>query len=285
MVWTRQISSTMGANRDDIKIALKEILTDPDVLEIFKSTFKSVVQEETNDLRNEIGSLRDLIKDKNRKIENLETKVRTLESTVDDLEQYSRRNSIRISGIPEVQHEDVQSRVLDLFNHKMGVDTSIDDVDRMHRVGKRGDRPRAVLVKFATYRAREAVYRAKKFLKPGAERPTRNAPAWTMASAAGLDDYDAAHPEDSVIPDPSEPFNNVFIAEDLTEIRKSLLFECRRARRAQKVSDCWSLDGRVNIRDNAGNIKHIKVVADLAQYGYVPENSQNRPNPAQNTSG
>ena len=170
--------------------------------------------------------------------------------------------------------------MLDLFNHKLGVSTSIDDVDRMHRVGKKGDRkPGDVLVKFATYRAREVVFKAKRYLKPGEPRPTRNAPAWTAAGAAGLlggprpgeaapDDNTARH--DPAIPEPDEPFNSVYISEDLTEIRKHLLYNCRLARRAQKITDSWTYDGRVLIRDGNRLIHSIKTVGDLAKFGFVP---------------
>ena len=46
-----------------------------------------------------------------------------------------------------------------------------ENLDRVHRVGpKRENRPRAILVKFATYRARNLVFRSKKnFKKPEAE--------------------------------------------------------------------------------------------------------------------
>ena len=295
------MSTTMGGTPEEFKKTLKEVFTDPDVLQFFKNSFKSVIQQENrelaDDLRNEIGTLRNIIKAKNERIDKLETKVQHLEYTVDELEQYSRRNSIRITGISEDEHEDVNKRVLDLFNHKMGVSTTIEDIDRMHRVGKRGNKPRAVLVKFATYRARGAVFKAKKFLKPGAPRPTRDAPAWNLGTAAGLVVDPATHPlpgdpveprprQDAVIPEPQEPFDGVFIAEDLTEVRKTLLYCCRQARRAEKIMDCWSYDGRVTVKDNNGHIVQIKTILDLRQYGYTPADpSRNRPEQNGQTGG
>ena len=266
MVWGRRLSVTMG-DQEEFKKALKETFADPDLLTFFKQVFKSVIKEDMDDLRKEIGTLRDVIKAKDTKIDNLQTKVLNLETTVDNLEQYSRRNSIRISGVPELEHEDVPDRVLDLFNHKMGVSTQIVDIDRMHRVGKRGtDRPRAILVKFATYRARESVFKAKRYLKPGAERPLRNAPAWNLGHATGLAPEETEDPaQDAVIPEPREAFSQVFLSEDLTEVRQSLLFQCRQARRAGKLMDCWSYDGLVTIKDVAGLIKRVKTVVELSQ--------------------
>ena len=53
----------------------------------------------------------------------------------DDLEQYTRRSCLRISGIPETQNEDTTHHVLILAG-EVGADISIDDIDRSHRVGR-----------------------------------------------------------------------------------------------------------------------------------------------------
>ena len=271
MVWSRHLTNTMG-EPDDFKKALIETLKDPEVIAVFKEAFRSVVREEVNELRTEIGTLRDLLKSKDEKIKKLELKVQTLETTCDDLEQYSRRNSIRIAGIPERTDDNVHERVLDLFHHKMGVNTSIEDVDRMHRVGRRGPRPRAVLVKFATYRARLAVCQSKRYLKPGALRPIRGAPVWTATHAAGLnlpnedgteDGNEDGTAQSQMIPEPKEDFDNIFISEDLTEARQHLLFKCRQARRNGRITDCWSYDGQILVKDIAGLVKRVACDGDI----------------------
>ena len=274
------MSAAMGTP-EDFKKALKDTFTDPEVLSFIKDAFKSVLKEDIDDLRRdftndlkeelgelrkEIGTLRDVIKAKDSKIEKLESKVKCLESSFDDLEQYSRRNSVRISGIPETgTDENIEARVLDLFQHKMGVDTSVEEIDRLHRVGRRGARPRAVLVKFATYRAQQAVFRAKRYLKPGAPRPVRDAPAWTLGHATGLNGGGPgpAQGQGQIIADPKEPFNDVFISEDLTEFRQNLLSKCRQARRNGCISDCWSYDGQVIVKDNSARITRMKCVDEI----------------------
>ena len=286
MVWSRRMSTTMGSP-EDFKKALKDTFTDPEVLEFFKAAFSLALKDEIDGLKSEIGilrtemgTLREVVKAKDNTIKNLQDKVKTLETDFDDLEQYSRRNSVRISGIPEKAVDNIEERVMDLFQHKMGVDNSITDVDRMHRVGRRGNKPRAVLVKFASYRARQAVFQAKRYLKPNAQRPIRGAPAWTVADAAGLN-VDAAvqNAEDSasgdttaddetrvrvqIIPEPKETFDNIFISEDLTEYRQFLLYKCRTARRDGHIADSWSHDGQVLIKDNNGHIVRIRDLADI----------------------
>ena len=94
----------------------------------------------------------------------LETRLSVVEYESDNLEQYSRRNSLRISGIPEEPDENTDQRVIQLAGG-LGIDISPNDIDRSHRVGKleldrgrtgRGPlktkrRKRDILVKFARY--------------------------------------------------------------------------------------------------------------------------------------
>lgn len=91
------------------------------------------------------------------KVNNLEQRVYSLEKSNDSLEQYSRRNNIRITGIEYAEGENVEQKVMDLVS-KGDVDLNINDIDRAHRVGTKQD----VLVKFVTYRKKAEVMLAKK---------------------------------------------------------------------------------------------------------------------------
>ncbi|XP_052130284.1 uncharacterized protein LOC127751197 [Frankliniella occidentalis] len=98
-----------------------------------------------------------------------DTKIKLLESSVhnkcDELEQYGRRNNIRIFGVPEANSENTDDLVIDVAR-KINVTLEKWNIDRSHRVGKAGgDRPRPILVKFTSYGARRAVFQAKKQLK------------------------------------------------------------------------------------------------------------------------
>ena len=49
-------------------------------------------------------------------------KVEKFEYTADRMEQYSRRNSILIHGLPEVKREDKDSLVIETVKEEMGLD-------------------------------------------------------------------------------------------------------------------------------------------------------------------
>ena len=78
---------------------------------------------------------------------------------------------MRISVVKEPNSEDIVDKTMTLFNETMNVDVTHDQIDRIHRVGmKNGNKPRSILVKFATYRAQDKLMRNRKVLKNISEK-------------------------------------------------------------------------------------------------------------------
>ena len=95
-------------------------------------------------------------------------KVEDLEKKMERQEQYSRRNCILIHGLKEEKNESTDDRVLKLFREELNEDVLLVDLDRTHRIGKKGDsssKPRPLIVKFARYNIREIVFKSKEKLK------------------------------------------------------------------------------------------------------------------------
>uniref|UniRef100_A0A1B6LX41 Uncharacterized protein n=1 Tax=Graphocephala atropunctata TaxID=36148 RepID=A0A1B6LX41_9HEMI len=96
----------------------------------------------------------------------------SLADRTDKLEQYQRRNNVRIFGIKESQGEDTDKLVVKLCREKLGVELPVTAVCRSHRVGRQ-PRPaadgrelhRPIIVRFLSYRDRRLVFGAKKKLK------------------------------------------------------------------------------------------------------------------------
>lgn len=116
----------------------------------------------------------------NVKMQSLETRLKTLEeensvlrtennvlkSDNEKMEQYSRRNNIRIFGIEEKNGETVEDVIMDLFITKMGVEINKENIDRCHRVGAtKPNKHRPIIVKFISYKHRQAVLKNKSKLK------------------------------------------------------------------------------------------------------------------------
>lgn len=100
-------------------------------------------------------------------IKRLEDKNKDAEHNIDNLEQYTRRNSLRIFGIKEDHNENLDDKVLLLFKNVLKEESiKVENLDRIHRVGKyQNGAVRAVIVKFVSYRQRDVIFRKKKLLK------------------------------------------------------------------------------------------------------------------------
>ena len=51
----------------------------------------------------------------------IKEEVKTLNHKVDDIEQYSRRNSVRVTGILKNKNEDIGKSVLEMINNRMKI--------------------------------------------------------------------------------------------------------------------------------------------------------------------
>ena len=137
--------------------------------------------------------------------------------TTDRLEQYQRKDSIRITGIPHESNEtnsQLEDKIVTIAS-KIGVNLVRGDISVTHRLKKDKNGNLPTIVKFSTRRSKEAVFTAKKKLK-------------TLPEMDG-----------------------VFIAEDLTAIRFSTMMQARACKDFKSVS---TKNGKIYVwRNNVSN--------------------------------
>ncbi|KAK3753059.1 hypothetical protein QZH41_005504 [Actinostola sp. cb2023] len=81
----------------------------------------------------------------------------------DDIEQYSRRNSIRISGITENKDENTDELVMKTIKEKLNIDITTNDLDRSHRVGlRKPGKPRQIIVKLVRHNKKVEILKNRK---------------------------------------------------------------------------------------------------------------------------
>lgn len=219
----------------------------PQLTEIVQESFSSQVTELVNSivqgvlagLQTKVGALES---------ENavLKNRVDKLEAALESTEQYSRRNCLKISGVPENIEKSTDEYVCDLAQ-AIDVDVRIEDIDRSHRLGRpssaadpRG-KPRDIIVKFVSYRARAKFYKARVLTK-------------------------------------SKGYRGVFINEHLTRSRGSLLYEARRRVKSRQLKSAWSMDGTIMVKLNDANpdinfdgtVRRITCESDLPPYVPLP---------------
>ena len=103
-----------------------------------------------------------------KEIERKENRILKLETAANDLQQYSRRSSLRIFGVPETEKEDTDQIVCGIVSSKLGISITRNDIDRSHRTGKYSQdskHHRSLIAKFCSYRKRSEIIKARKKLK------------------------------------------------------------------------------------------------------------------------
>ena len=93
--------------------------------------------------------------------------ITELQSNIRHLEQYSRRNSIRIFGVKETAKENTDEIAIDVAK-KIGIDLHVNDIDRSHRTGKHPEdksKSRGIIVKLCSYRIRQRLITNRRKLK------------------------------------------------------------------------------------------------------------------------
>lgn len=224
-----------------ITIPSSEMLKLSDML---KDTFRgeivnlvdSVVTGVLSGLSDRIASLEEKNLNLERENRSLRARVTSLEKAADQAEQYSRRNCLRITGIQEDPGEDTDEIVLKMAAD-LGADIQINDIDRSHRVGKRrSDRvkPREMIVKFATFRTRQKLYKLRTSLK-------------------------------------NKGYNGVFLNEDLTKTRSKVLYDARQIVKSEQAKGVWTSDGVILIKDHTEIVHRVTTVSELAAIEFPPK--------------
>lgn len=219
----------------------------PQLTEIVQESFrsqatelvKSIVQGVLAGLQTKV----DVLETENAVLKN---RVDKLEVALESAEQYSRRNCLKISGVPENIENSTDEYICDLAR-AIDVDIRIQDIDRSHRLGRPSSaadqtgKPRDIVVKFVSYRARAKFYKARVLTK-------------------------------------SKGYRGVFINEHLTRSRGALLYEARRRVKSRQLKSAWSMDGAIMVKLNDANpdinfdgtVKRINSESDLPPYVPLP---------------
>ena len=204
---------------------------------VFKETISeacnAALLEIVKPLKDEIASLRN-------EVDQLKLKLSELSSKANNNEQYSRRNNLRIFGIPEVVGEDCYDVVLSLCVNDLGINVSREELDRAHRVGRQKDArqgqtsppPCAMIVKLAAHRTKMKFMKARRNLAP----------------------------------------KKIFINEDLTKANHKLLLYVKK--HVPEGVSVYSVDGTIMAR-SSDRVYRIHRRDDLVKFGLFVSATEN----------
>lgn len=204
--------------------ALKSQDVQATLRQALRPQFDLVVQKTDANMASRLKAMEQELAKKDAEIKKLKDQVEELEDRLDDQEQYSRRTSVRLSGVPEEEGEDCEKKVNDFFSL---LDHS-PKINRVHRVGKKDSnsvKPRQILCQFTNYPDKKETMKLKQKLK-------------------------------SIKKD-------VYINEDLTRKRAKLFKLARDIKGEKKIDDVWTADGRIVIKDNNKRIHYLTRISEL----------------------
>ena len=123
-----------------------------------KATLKQSLQKTTNhckEIERELDAARQVIDQQQEEIDELYT-------LQDHLEQYTRKNSLEIHGIPESAYTSTEEVVLKVAN-ALDVAVSSPDIEISHKLNTKSNKP--IIVKFISHKIKSNLYRARAKLK------------------------------------------------------------------------------------------------------------------------
>ena len=253
---------------DTFKIHLLESLGDEAVAKKLQSIFAPSfdrITDAVKDLVKTNQALQQQLLEKEAVINHLQQKCEMLEDKLDDLEQWGRRGSIRIQGLPEEGSGQVEDKILALVNNDLSLDPPLElaEIEVAHRLPHprtlrrpQGQRPtpeasaagqsataspatsaptgpRMVIVKFASRRVKSRVMGVRKELKN-----------------VDVDKY----------PKP------IYFQDDLTARRAKIAYQARQCKNARKIMDTWVIDSKVMVKDLNSHIHQVRTFKDIEHF-------------------
>ena len=168
------------------------------------------------ELAKELQATKKKLKDQTEEI------VRIIES-LDVLEQYSRKNSGEIHGIPENVYTSTEEAVLKLAD-VLNVPVAAEDLEISHKLKRRNGR-RPIIVKFCSHKVKSRLYKARTKLK-------------SVKISDLYPGYASAATKQS----------RIFINENLTPYIADLVRRANEMRNDRLLSSVWTLDGKIFVK-------------------------------------
>ncbi|XP_078342596.1 uncharacterized protein LOC144628373 [Oculina patagonica] len=157
-------------------------------------------------------------------MESKDKKLKDIFNQQDSLEQYTRKNSLEIIGVPVMEEQSCEDIVLTIAS-KLEVDLRPEDIEISHRLKRKGPEDNttsAIIVKFVSHKKKTELYRARVKLKVKSLRDF---------FPSQIEYADAA--------------SRVFINENLTYARRKLLAAALKKKRKGELHSVWTLDGKI----------------------------------------
>lgn len=157
----------------------------------------------------------------------------------DQLEQYTRKNSLEIHGVPESAYSSTEEAVLKLAE-ALEVPVRSQDIEISHKLPNKGTK--AIIVKFVSHKMKSQLYKERVNLKN--VRVSDLFPSATSATRAEA--------------------TRIFLNENLTSYRRKIVKRANEMKRDGLLLSVWTLDGKIFVKTSpSGTPIRIMELEDL----------------------
>lgn len=225
-----EIKEILNNIQQSISSILKENISLKEDMAQLKSSLGSQEREITRlkqsfeVFRNENTSLREELNSTKKSLAEQIDELGNVYDQLDELEQYSRKNSIEIHGIPESAYMSTEDVVLKVAE-AIQVPLEERDIEISHKLKRKGNNP--IIVKFVSHKTKTLVYKARTKLK-------------------GIKASDifpsCCSPNQKQVP--------IYINENLTRFRRNLVNEACKLKRNHggPILNVWTIDGKIFVK-------------------------------------
>lgn len=218
-----------------------------DELAELKSSF-GIQERQLNSLKASLSKVTKANDEMKIELQVLRSKVKEQKSEIDDLyesqdniEQYTRKNSLEIHGVPENVYTSTEDVVIKL-GEVLNVPISGEDIDISHKLYNGKGNPKNIIVKFISHKKKTELYRKRTELKN--VKISQLFPNCSAATALVSE--------------------RLYINENLTPLRRDLMKEANQRRKDRLLVSVWSMDGKIFVKTSPDGVpKRINCEEDL----------------------
>lgn len=218
----------------ELQISVANILRANNEFSTEIATLKNVIASQKREmdamktmLEKSLGQNKNLEKElveSRQKINDQEEEISELYDLQDKVEQYTRKNSLEIHGIPERVYNSTEEVILKL-GEVLEVAVTPEDIEISHTLKGKGENP-VILAKFISHKVKTSLYRKRTSLKS------------VRVSDLFPDSTAATRVESS----------RIFINENLTSYRRSLVKVANEKRKDGLLMSVWTIDGKIFVK-------------------------------------
>ena len=175
------------------------------------------------------------------KLRGQEDETENLYTALDDLEQYTRKNSLEIQGIPDQCYSTTEEVVLKLAS-VLNVNVNPTDIEISHKLKRRGNNSSPIIVKFLSHKVKTSLYKERVKLRH--VKVTDLFPGYSSAV--------------------SSDGPRIFFNENLTVYRRKIVSRASEMKRDGLLTSFWTIDGKIFVKTSpSGNPVRIFSEYDL----------------------